>query len=72
MFVDRMEELVLFDMKKERQVALFSWRRALRRRGAQGRTRTGTVLPPKDFKSFASAVSPLGHVWRHHPDSNWG
>mgnify|MGYP007029429378 FL=1 len=51
MFVDRMEELVLFDMKKERQVALFSWRRALLRRGAQGRTRTGTVLPPKDFKS---------------------
>ena len=28
--------------------------------GARGRTRTGTGLPPKDFKSFASTIPPLG------------
>ncbi len=27
---------------------------------ARNRTRTGTGLPPKDFKSFASAIPPLG------------
>jgi hypothetical protein len=26
--------------------------------GAEGRTRTGTRLPSKDFKSFASTISP--------------
>ena len=35
--------------------------------GAQGRTRTGTVLPPKDFKSFASAVPPLGQILEAPP-----
>ncbi len=32
----------------------------IRRNGAQDRTRTGTEFPPKDFKSFASAIPPLG------------
>ena len=30
------------------------------------------VCTPKDFKSFASAISPHRLIWRHHPDSNWG
>ena len=51
--------------------------------GADDRTRTGTELPPRDFKSLASAISPhrlmkkgscaaRTFIWRHHPDLNWG
>ncbi len=34
--------------------------------GAQGRTRTGTKFPSKDFKSFASAIPPLGQNKLYH------
>ena len=30
--------------------------------GARGRTRTGTGLPPRDFKSLVSAIPPPGHI----------
>ena len=40
--------------------------------GAEGGTRTRTELPPRDFKSLASAIPPLRRYWRHHPDSDWG
>ncbi len=51
--------------------------------GADDRGRTDTVLPPRDFKSLASAYSATsaknfypersrGNFWRHHPDSNRG
>ena len=29
--------------------------------GAEGRTRTGTELPPRDFKSLVSTIPPLRH-----------
>lgn len=32
---------------------------ALAKAGAEGRTRTDMVLPPRDFESRASAISPL-------------
>ena len=41
--------------------------------GAQGRTRTGTVLPPRDFKSLAStnfATWANAWTWRLRPESN--
>ena len=34
----------------------------LRRSGADGRGRTDTVLPPRDFESRASAISPHRHL----------
>ena len=52
--------------------------------GAGGGSRTHTVLPPRDFKSRASAIpphqqsfsyyknDPTGRMWRYHPDLNRG
>ena len=54
--------------------------------GAGGGSRTHTVLPPRDFKSRASAIPPHQHnelyniiatskvvaFWRYHPDLNRG
>lgn len=45
----------------------------LRRFGAQGRNRTGMVLPPRDFKSLAStcfATWAFLLIWRLRPESN--
>ena len=45
--------------------------------GAQGRNRTGTVFPPRDFKSLASTYFATwasrhksGFIWRRNPESN--
>jgi hypothetical protein len=38
--------------------------KALAKAGAEGRTRTDMVLPPRDFESRASAISPLRHIYQ--------
>jgi hypothetical protein len=38
---------------------------ALAKCGAEGRTRTDMVLPPRDFESRASAISPLRHIFQN-------
>ena len=47
---------------------------ALAKYGAESRTRTGTSLHSRDFKSLASTYSaiPAHHFWRRHPDLNRG
>ena len=34
--------------------------------GAEGRTRTDTELPPQDFESSASTISPLRHRGKYN------
>lgn len=46
-------------MKSSRSITPLKWGAQA---GAEGRTRTGTGKPPKDFKSFASAISPPRHI----------
>ena len=38
--------------------------------GALSRTRTGTLLLARDFKSLVSTIPPRGLVWWAHQDSN--
>ena len=49
-------------MRKKKKNAYALLYLPLSANGAQDRTRTGTEFPPKDFKSFASAIPPLGQL----------